>query len=433
MSETTAGQPTVIVRMADAGDLYMSWHWTGGTPHRGVSMLPGADVDEAVRRLTAALPDPATPGGLERALTTGPFADRDAEYAVAQALSRALLPHGLAVQLHELLVRGIRPHIRLQPSPRVAQVPWEIIAPDPSLRLIDIADVSLLAPASVVHAPGRAARTWATDRDLPVVAVLDPRVPGFRADSALGSVLGRMSADAPLAERVATYAAGQRLRPGVDDPLDAFRRTDLDRAWLGATLREGAARLVYVGHVTAEPPESGRSESAELHLACTADSTGFARPVRTHRPLSAKDLLLGTHTLDAEPVAGPRLWPMPSRVALIACESGGDLRCTEALGLIAATINGGAELVTVTRWPLPTDLAFQRLAGATEATPLQDVICAVDAAHEQPDPVAALANWQRERLSAWRETGAVADSPLLWAAFATVDATTRTDTERTRH
>ncbi|WP_227980719.1 CHAT domain-containing protein [Nocardia spumae] len=419
---TSGAQPTVTVRMADAGDLYMSWRWVSDAASPGVAMLPGADIDAAVGRLAAALPDPAHPGGLERALTTGPFADRDSEYDLARALSRALLPQGLGMQLHDLLVRGIRPRIRLQPSPRVAQVPWEIIAPDPTLRLADIADIGLLAPASIVGAPGRTARTWAADRALPVVAVLDPRVPGFRADSELGSVLGRMTAAAALTGRISEYVAQQRLRPEVDDPLDAFRRTDLDRSRLGAMLRAGAGRLLYVGHVTAGLPESGLSENAELHLACTADSTGFARPLRAHRPLSAKDLLLGTHTLDAEPVAGPRLWPIPSRVALIACESGGDLRFTEALGLVAAMIHGGAELVTATRWPLPTDLAFQRFAGTTGATPLQHLICAIDAAHEQPDPIAALANWQRERLTAWRETGAVEHSPLLWAAFATVDA-----------
>ncbi|MFF0496063.1 CHAT domain-containing protein [Nocardia aobensis] len=420
--ETPRAQPTVIVRMADAGDLYMSWRWLGDTASPGVAALPGADIDAVVRRLAAALPDPSRPGGLEKALTTSAFAAPESEYALAQALSRALLPHALAVQLHDLLVRGVRPHIRLQPSPRVAQVPWEIIAPDPNLRLIDIADLSLLAPASIVHAPGRTARSWVADHELPVVAVLDPRVPGFRADSELGSVLGRLNSSSLLTKRVSEYVAQQRLRPIVDDPLHVFRRTDLDRSRLGALLRDRAARLVYVGHVTAERPESGLSENAELHLACTADTTGFARPQRTHRPLSAKDLLLGTHTLEPEPLAGPQLWPIPSRVALIACESGGDLRFTEALGLVAAMIHGGAELVTATRWPLPTDLAFQRFAGATDAAPLQEVICAVDEAHEQMEPIAALSNWQRERLAAWRERGAVEDSPLLWAAFATVDA-----------
>lgn len=415
--------PTVIVRMADAGDVYVSWRWVGDSAQRGASMLPEEPAMRAVGMLADALPRPGESGGLERALTTGAFADYEREYAVAQALSRALLPYGLAAQLYELWQRGVRPHIRLQPSPRVAQVPWELIAPDRDVRLVDIADVSLLAPASVVQAPGRIAHEWTRTQASPVVAVLDPRVPGFRADSTLGSVLGRMTADTPLAQRIADYARQGRLRPAVEDPVEVFRRTDVDRAWLGATLREGASRMIYVGHVTAAAPESGRSEDAELHLSCTAEAVGFAEPTRTHRPLSAKDLLLGTHTIDPDPVAGPHLWPIPSRVALIACESGGDLRFSEALGLTAAMISGGAELVTASRWPLPTDLAFQRVAGAPpEAHPLQQAICAIDAAHEQPDPVSALAEWQRARLAAWRDTGGIQHSPVLWSAFATMCA-----------
>lgn len=416
-------RPTVLVRMADAGDIYVSWRWIDDSAPRGAGVLPEDAAMRAVGLLAAALPRPAEPGGLEQALTTGAFADYEREYAVAQALSRALLPYGLAAQLYELWQRGVRPHIRLQPSPRVAQVPWELIAPDRDVRLIDIADVSLLAPASVVRAPGRIARAWIETAAHPIVAVLDPRIPGFRADSTLGSVLGRMTPEAPLARRMARYLAEDRLRPEVPGPLDAFRRTDVDRDWLGAALRAGASRLIYVGHVTAAAPESGRSEDAELHLACTADAVGLAEPSRTHRPLSAKDLLLGTHTIHPDPVAGPQLWPMPSRVALIACESGGDLRFSEALGLTAAMITGGAELVTASRWPLPTDFAFQRVAGApAQALPLQEAICAIDEAHEQPDPVTALAAWQRDRSTAWRDTGRIEHSPVLWAAFATVCA-----------
>ncbi|MEV6277187.1 CHAT domain-containing protein [Nocardia sp. NPDC051832] len=415
----TPEQPTVLVRMADAGDLYMSWRWVGDVGPGGVSMLPGGPIDDVVARLARELPIPGAPEGLERALTTGAFATLESEYLLARDLSRALLPSGLAGQLAHLHAQGIRPLIRLQPSPRLAQVPWEILAPAPDLRLLDLADISLLAPASIVGAPGRTARHWADQQHLPLVAILDPRIPGFRADSALGSVLGRMDAPSALTERIAEYVAQQRFMPEVSGPLAAFRRTDVNRDWLSTALRKGASRLLYVGHVTAAPPASGQSENAELHLACGAETTGFATANRTHRPLSAKDFLLGTHTLDPEPAAGSDLWPIPSRVALIACESGGDLRFTEALGLTAAMIAGGAELVTATRWPLPTDLAFQRFAG-TDARPLLDTIYAVDAAHEQPDPVVALIDWQRDRLDAWRGGGAIAHSPILWSALATV-------------
>ncbi|MEN0138414.1 MAG: CHAT domain-containing protein [Rhodococcus sp. (in: high G+C Gram-positive bacteria)] len=407
--------------MADAGDLYTSWRWLHDSHPGGVGVAPAAQVDEAVAALARALPDLTDPQGLHHSLTAGAFSAYESEHDLAQLLSRTFLPFGLAGQLHELFTRGVRPHLRIQPSPRVAQVPWELIAPDAGLRLVDIADVSLLAPLSIVHSPGRPVRTWADGHRLPVVAVLDPRVPGFRADSVLGSVLGRMTADSPLSRRVATYAAEGRLCPAVDEPLDCFRREDADRAWLGAALRAGAARLVYVGHVTAAAPETGQSEHAELHLACSADAVGFAEPTRAHRPLSAKDLLLGTHTLAEDPSRGADLWPIPSRVALIACESGGDLRFSEALGLVSAMVAGGAELVTASRWALPTDLAFQRIAGAApHARPLQDAICSIDAAHELPDAVGALCAWQRDRVAAWRDERTVEHSPVLWAAFATV-------------
>ncbi|MBU3062707.1 CHAT domain-containing protein [Nocardia sp. NEAU-G5] len=419
---TDSQRPTVLVRMADAGDLYVSWRWRDDITGGGVEAIPEAQVAELVARVSTALPAPSA-DRIEYALTAGAFADYDSEHELAQALSRTLLPHGLAAQLHDLYLRGVRPHIRLQPSPRTAQLPWELLAPDPGLRLLDIADISQLAPAGLINAPGRVPRSWVRTRDLPVVAVLDPRVPGFRADSALGSVLGRMSTHATLTERIADYLADDRMRPAVPDPVEAFRRTDQDRAWLSAALRAGASRLLYVGHVTAAAPESGRSEEARLHLACADDVPGFAAPERTHRPLSARDLILGTQTLDGAARTGPELWPIPSRVALIACESGGDLRFGETLGLLAAMINGGAELVTAGRWALPTDLAFRRFADvAADRRPLQETVCAIDAAHEQPDPIAALTEWQRERLAAWRAGRSVPDSPMLWAAFATLSA-----------
>ncbi|WP_067978582.1 CHAT domain-containing protein [Nocardia caishijiensis] len=403
--------------MADAGDVYVSWRWVDDTSARGVAMLPRDDVRAVLRRLADAVPDPGRPDELRRVMTEGALVDAAAENLLAQALSRALLPYGLAVQLYELSQRGIRPHLRIQPSPRLAQVPWEIIAPDPAIRLLDIADVSLLAPVSVVRAPDRIVRRWHETRDLPVVAVLDPRVPGFRADSELGSVLGRPSADSVVTQHFSAYS--DRVVPAVSEPLELFRRTDLDRGWLSRTLRAGASRLIYVGHVTAPAPESGESEHARMHLACTAETRGFAAPTRSHRPLSAKDLLLGTHTLDPAPLPGRDLWPMPSRVALIACESGGDLRFTEALGLTTAALSAGAELVTATRWPLPTDHAFHTITATTDH-PLQAAIRAVDTAHESADAVKSLLDWQQTRLTAWKTTPTPENSPLLWSAFATV-------------
>ena len=328
--------------MADAGDVFITWRWVGDTAPAGVGVAPDEQVRAVLDTLTSALPDPARPGGLEAALTAGPYATYDSENQLAQELSSVFLPYRLAVTLHELMTRGVRPHIRIQPSPRTAQVPWELLGPDPAIRLIDIADVSVLAPVTVSAAPGRVGRSWAQSAHLPVVAVLDPRVPGFRADSELGSVLGRPDPLSPIAKRVAVHAQSGRLRPDGDP----FRSADVDREWLSATLRAGASRLLYVGHVTAAAPESGRSETADLHLTCAATTLGHEPPLRSHRPLSARDLLLGTFGLVDEPVAGQDIWPIPSRVALVACESGGDLRFTESLGLVAAMVWRGAGSVS---------------------------------------------------------------------------------------
>ncbi|MFE7401578.1 hypothetical protein ACFU9V_34400, partial [Streptomyces sp. NPDC057557] len=265
--------------------------------------------------------------------------------------------------------------------------------------------------------PPRPAPDTDTDADT-VVLVLDPRVPGFRADSSLGSVLGPPGSDPELLSFVRSRLDTGAVVPSVATPAEAFRRSDLDRDWLSGVLRKGARRLMYVGHVSGAPVEGGQSEDGTLHLCCGPGTDGLAEPIRTHRPLSAKDLLLGTLPLRADGEPGARIWPAPPRVALIGCESGGDLRFAESFGLATAMIHNGAELVTATRWVLPTSFAFHRLAGLAESVrPLSEAIIAVDAAHEHRDPVHRLGRWQREQLDHWRAGGRIEHSPLLWAAM----------------
>lgn len=256
-----------------------------------------------------------------------------------------------------------------------------------------------------------------TDTDT-VVLVLDPRIPGFRADSPLGSVLGPPGSDPELFAFVQSRLDAGAVVPSVATPAEAFRRTDLDRDWLSGALRKGARRLMYVGHVSGAPVEGGQSEDGTLHLCCGPGTAGLAETVRTHRPLSAKDLLLGTLPLRADGEPGARIWPAPPRVALIGCESGGDLRFAESFGLATAMLHNGAELVTATRWVLPTSFAFHRLAGLPESVrPLSAAVVAVDTAHEDRDPVGRLGRWQREQLDHWRSDGRIEHSPLLWAAM----------------
>ncbi|MEU3615471.1 hypothetical protein ABZ725_24530 [Streptomyces sp. NPDC006872] len=424
ITDELTARPVVQIRLADAGDLFMTWTWAGGAQGFGTGHGPAAEVDRAVRELTEALPGSGEgTAGMRRAFESGALADHRTERQLARTLAEALWPEGLTAQIRQVSERAGRPLVRIQPSPRVAQVPWELLAVDDAdTRLIDLADVVTTAPTSLRRqkAPRRTHPERPADRPDtgPVVLVLDPRVPGFRADSPLGSVLGPPGSDPELLSLVRSRLDAGAVEPSLADPAEAFRRTDLDRDWLSGVLRKGAHRLMYVGHVGGAPVEGGQSEDGTLHLSCGPQTVGLTEAVRTHRPLSAKDLLLGTLPLRADGEPGARIWPAPPRVALIGCESGGDLRFAESFGLATAMIHNGAELVTATRWVLPTSFAFHRLAGLPESVrPLSEAIVAVDAAHEDRDPVHRLGRWQREQLDRWRADGRIEHSPLLWAAM----------------
>jgi hypothetical protein len=188
----------------------------------------------------------------------------------------------------------------------------------------------------------------------------------------------------------------------VDAAVELFRRADADRRWLADLLARSPSRLVYVGHASSA---DGQADRAALHLACGAGSPGDADAIGDHRPLTASDLM------------ALRL-PMPPRVALLACASGGDYQFDEATGLVAAMILGGAQLVTATLWSLPTTAAHRQFAAATDdrADPMADVVVAVDQAHEAPDAGCAVNRWQREQMRRWRD-GDVTASPLYWGAL----------------
>ncbi|WP_369030167.1 hypothetical protein [Streptomyces adonidis] len=422
ITDDLTSRPVVQVRLADAGDLFMTWTWAGGAKGFGTGWAPADEVDRAVRELAGALPTSGEgAAGMRRAFETSPLTNQATEHDLARLLAEVLWPEGLTAQIRQVSARAGRPLIRIQPSPRVAQVPWELLAVEDGtdIRLLDLADVVTTAPTSL-----RRQTTPEDEEDKSaspsetVVLVLDPRVPGFRADSPLGSVLGPPGSDPELLALVQNHLDAGTAVPSVATPAEAFRRTDLDRDWLSDVLRKGARRLLYVGHVSGAPTAGGQSEDGTLHLSCGPHTTGLTDPIRTHRPLSAKDLLLGTLPLRPDGEPGSRIWPAPPRVALIGCESAADLRFTEPFGLATAMLHNGADLVTATRWTLPTSFAYHHLADVPESVrPLSEAIRAIDSAHEHPDPVGNLAGWQREQLDHWRSEGRTEHSPLLWAAM----------------
>jgi hypothetical protein len=182
--------------------------------------------------------------------------------------------------------------------------------------------------------------------------------------------------------------------PAVATSVELFRRTDADRGWLAGLLAQAPGRLLFVGHASAADGDLGHADQAAIHLA-------------EHRPLTAAELMAA------------RL-PLPPRVALLACASGGDYRFDEATGLVAAMILGGAQLVTATLWSLPTAAGYRQFAaaGQVDTDPMAELIIAVDGAHQEPEAAFAVNRWQREQMRRWRD-GDVTASPLYWAALVT--------------
>lgn len=429
---------TLVLRFADLGIATYGSLRVVGEPARTVTWVVEEPlVLAAVTELDGALPEPVAGedvvDALQRALSAGAFADPAAEAGLAYRLGALLLSDAAWALLRDRGSGALDdPHapraaLFVAPSARLARVPWGLLAqpaarPSPTemveakmsaitaegstaavvpwpdvdpadlsgaVRILDLVDVLMTLPANVVHAP-RARASWAERAHGPVLLALDPRVPNQRPDSALGSVLGRPSDDTELARHFGALLSRHAARPVVGRPVELFRRTDADRAWLAAELVGAPSRLVYVGHATAA--EAGRADQAAIHLA-------------EESALRAFDIMaLGL--------------VMPPRVALLACASGGDYRFDEATGLVAAIVMGGAELVTATLWALPTTAGYRRFAARADADPMSETVIGVDEAHRAREAGAAVNAWQRTLMRRWRD-GDLTASPVYWAALAT--------------
>ncbi|ULL08668.1 CHAT domain-containing protein [Mycobacterium liflandii] len=442
-------RPTLVLRYADVGITTYASLRVVSQPSRTVNWV----VDErillaALAELTDALPEPHgnedRREAIERALCWGPFATRDSELTVAFILG-VLLIGTPGWQLLTECAASPRPVLFISPSARLARVPWGLLALPTAgptreelvrarqeaitasgraaaripwqladiteytdgYRLMELVDILLAVPQNIVHSARVPAR-WAARKDGPPILILDPRVPGQRPDSALGSVLGRPSEETPLARHFAELMRRRPVLPAVDSPSELFRRRDTDRDWLSKLLVQQPSRLLYVGHASSADSEGGHADHAALHLACGAAIPGDAPAIGDHRPLTASDLMALRMS-------------MPPRVALLACASGGDYQFDEATGLVAATILGGAQLVTATLWSLPTTAAYRQFVAedgdpADPMTdPMTEIVAAIDSAHEADEAGCAVNRWQRAQMRRWRD-GEASASPLYWGA-----------------
>ena len=434
------GRPTLVLRYADVGIAsYASLRMVGRPESTVTWVVEETILLAAQEEIFAALPDPrdgeTALEALGRALSGGALTDTDAELTLAYRLG-VLLISSAGWDLLQQCVSDPRAVLFVAPSARLGRVPWGLLAlpavrpevtamlaarqeaitpdgPQPASipwpageigelteghRLLEFADVLMAVPANIAHSR----RVNVARPEADPLLILDPRVPGQRPDSALGSVLGRPAPDTLLARHYAGLMARRAVMPRVSTAVKLFRRTDTDRGWLASALAAQPGRLVYVGHAST----GDGAERAALHLACRHTVDGYSEPIGEHRPLSAADLMSADLLF-------------PTRVALLACASGGDYRFDEPTGIVAAMVLGGAEVVTATLWSLPTSAGFRRFVDRGPADPMGEVIAAVDTAHQaESDAEAAFSvnRWQRAQLRRWRD-GDVAAAPVYWAAL----------------
>ncbi|MFT4127076.1 MAG: CHAT domain-containing protein [Gordonia sp. (in: high G+C Gram-positive bacteria)] len=418
----------LLIRAVDASATYLSFRWLDDPANPEVHTVTGPGLRHTLSRLDAALIGPAddtspsspslrSPADAAvRAALTGPFTRPISEYALAEVLTRTILPETVRRQLLARATRGTV-RVRITPSRALARVPFELLLVGDHQRLIEVADISYDPPSAIHLRRGRLPEPWTAQmRARPVVYAVEPLLPG---GSGLRSILGRGARATPNRRVFAHHVAAQP-HTEYSSVTSTFTRHDLSD-----DLSTGPGRLFYFGHVSSTLDQPG---SAALHFSDDDQEWGLAAPLHhAHRPLSALDLLVGTVAPelgpgDTEPerpgIPGHELWPMPPRVAIIACEGGADYRSSEAFGLVMAILNAGAEVLTTTRWTLPSDEAFRQICDVeTVPGPTTELALAVDASHTADDPVAALARWQRRKLAQWRSDPGAATSPLTWAAL----------------
>lgn len=455
---------------ADVGDrVFLSWVWSNGIV--GHAVVPRAPLDRSLdafelalpfpRPLSSSLPQPAAlerrdpsadeepdgrfpildaelrrhrdqPTEVAKILTVRGWADsalcsHEGERALSGDLARVLLPDELVAQLErhvdDLLPTPDGPSsvtLRILSPGSCARVPWELLVVptdrEPDRRLLDLVDVVMLAPIV---------------RDKP--ASLAPRRPEHGELGPAIRIIDQEPRHVLSSEDRDRWAERENV-----DPEPITRRS------LSSRLRTAPrpSRLLYVGHVSA----SGETAAdASLHLGEAPREYGLAPLAASGcRPFSARDLLVGTsgyhrrfpdeairqRVFGAEgPVvpdaarvpeggirelAGRELWPMPPHVALIACQSGLDVRHHEPFGLVSACLELGAETVIATRWMLVAVRAL-RMLGASAAldTLAREIDELQGALSVTPN---AFSVWQRHRLQRWRKTQSIGESPLLWAA-----------------
>ena len=207
-------------------------------------------------------------------------------------------------------------------------------------RLMELVDVLMAVPPNIVQRTAHAARLGQPAGTARRLLVLDPRVPGQRPDSPLGSVLGRPSAGHPVGEPFhrADAAAARCCRASQRRSSCSAARTPAAHGWPACWRKRRAGCSTSA---TRRPP-TGTSAMPTARRCTSRAADG--PPVDGVGPD-------GGAGCRCRP--GSRCWR---------ARSGGDYQFDEATGLVAAMILGGAQLVTATLWSLPTAAAYRQFA-----------------------------------------------------------------------
>ena len=388
------GRVVQIVGDGVDGD-WLTWRWNDPDRPVGVHRVEG--LRESVAAFRSALPrEPDSDKGkspcdlewlvtfktvsrqdeLRRLGLYGPLTRRDDELELMRALSRALLPGDLRRQLIEAAADGERVEVRVAPSPPAAVVPWGLLVlDDDDMRLLDVADVSWIAPILPRDIdPDAPCATPATGGQ--ALHVVDPK-------TSKGWVLPGTF------ESCGCHGHGAEQFSAGCDGLEKLRaRLETEAGKI--------ARLLMIGHCA-----TGARDAADTSFLM---GDGEANRLRASRLVRE---------------AGR--WRIPPRVGMVACASGTDLAQHEPFGLGTALLINGAEVLHATLWTLPTDYAIGLVdTGAVGA--FEWLAQAVDHAQSDADPVASLCDLQRKKLAAWREKPGLGSSPLLWGALITMTA-----------
>lgn len=416
---------STVLLQGDDFDNETSWFWwwlddIEAGPTLGFLNANARDplLDELERALPTPLPRESQAAALARALS-GALATPSTERELSTRLGRAFLSAELISQIYQRIDAGFEVALHITPSPKLVRVPWLLlVAPPiagrehaPLRRLGELVTIVDEVPASF-HV-GRARFASELPSPARVAAVVDPD---------LGIPGTRLLTD----EQHALLAPGSGLQPG----------TRIDAQMLSEELRRDPPphALLLAGHVT-NGKLAGTGTSFMLSPLQAAHP--HIPPSASAGQLSAADLVLGSR-----PSGGPlgaELWPMPARVAIIACSSGADLARREPFGLVISTLNAGARWAVATRWVLPADQAFRESPqlGPGDPQPFFEVVEAAREALIARDGTMWLSRHLRARIRAWEATGddleprlRAARSPLTWGALAVFQADQRLPTPR---